>query len=227
KFSPNPFAVFYRDHDLYCMGASPERYLSLKENELCSQPIKGTAKRALHNAEQDLASKLALQNSTKELSENVMVVDLVRNDLSKICESGSVTVKELYGIYSFPQVHQMISTVCGRAPKDLHWVDAIAATFPMGSMTGAPKKRVLQLIEQYECSKRGLYSGAIGYVTPRLNEQRNFDFNVVIRSMLYNANTCYLSFQTGSAITFYSDPEQEYEECLLKAEAMKKVLETT
>jgi len=144
----------------------------------------------------------------------------VRNDLSKICEPGTVTVDELFGIYSFPQVHQMISTVSGQLKSNIHFIDAIKATFPMGSMTGAPKKQVLELIERYEKTKRGLYSGAVGYITPG----GDFDFNVVIRSILYNATRQYVSFQTGSAITFYSDPEQEYEECLLKAAAMKQVL---
>jgi para-aminobenzoate synthetase component 1 len=144
----------------------------------------------------------------------------VRNDLSKICEEASVQVEELFGIYSFPQVHQMVSTVSGRLRNDIHFIEAIKATFPMGSMTGAPKKRVMQLIEQYEQTRRGIFSGAVGYITP----EGDFDFNVVIRSIMYNEANKYLSFQAGSAITFYSDPEKEYEECLLKAAAIKKVL---
>jgi para-aminobenzoate synthetase component 1 len=150
-----------------------------------------------------------------------MVVDLVRNDLSKVCEEGSVQVDELFGIYSFPQVHQMISTVSGRLRSDVHFLDAIRHTFPMGSMTGAPKRKVMELIEMYEKTKRGVFSGSVGYITP----EGDFDFNVVIRSILYNESTGYLSFQAGSGITFYSDPEGEYEECLLKAAAIKKVLE--
>jgi para-aminobenzoate synthetase component 1 len=149
-----------------------------------------------------------------------MIVDLVRNDLSKICSAASVKVEELFGIYSFPQVHQMISTVSGQLRSDIHFIEAIKATFPMGSMTGAPKKRVMELIEQYEQTRRGIFSGAVGYITP----EGDFDFNVVIRSIMYNAASKYLSFQAGSAITFYSDPEKEYEECLLKAAAIKKVL---
>lgn len=150
-----------------------------------------------------------------------MVVDLVRNDLSKICVPGSVKVDELFGLYSFPQVHQMISTVSGEMLPGMSWIDAVRATFPMGSMTGAPKKRVMELIEQYEKSKRGLFSGAIGYVEPG----GNFDFNVVIRSIFYNDSEKYLSFQTGGGITYYSNPQSEYEESLLKAGAMLKVLE--
>ena len=146
-----------------------------------------------------------------------MVVDLVRNDLSKVCKEGSVHVPELFGIYSFPQVHQMISTL----EEGIAFSSILKACFPMGSMTGAPKKRVMDLIEQYEKTKRGLYSGAVGYFDP----SGNFDFNVVIRSILYNATTQYLGYQVGGGITFYSDPEQEYEECLLKAAAIKSVLQ--
>ena len=150
-----------------------------------------------------------------------MVVDLVRNDLSKICKQGTVKVDELFGVYSFPQVHQMISTISGEIKNDIDWIDIVKATFPMGSMTGAPKKRVMELIEQYEQTKRGLFSGAIGYINP----DGDFDFNVVIRSIFYNAPNRYLSFQAGGGITFYSDAEKEYEECLLKAGAMRIVLE--
>jgi len=158
--------------------------------------------------------------SEKEKSENVMIVDLVRNDLSKVCKKGSVRVEELFGIYSFPQLHQMISTISGDLEPGIDWVDIVKATFPMGSMTGAPKKRVMEIIEQYEYTKRGLFSGAIGYIDPN----GDADFNVVIRSILYNEGTKYISFHSGSAITFYSNAEEEYNECLLKATAMKQVL---
>ena len=149
-----------------------------------------------------------------------MIVDLVRNDLSKVCIEGSVETNELFGIYTFPQVHQMISTIKGKLQPGKHWTDIISATFPMGSMTGAPKKRVLELIERYEKSRRGLFSGAIGYVTP----EQDFDFNVVIRSLFYNETDKIIAYQVGSGITYYSDAESEYEECLLKAEGIKKVL---
>jgi len=150
----------------------------------------------------DEQNRKHLFDSSKERSENVMVVDLVRNDLAKLCEEGTVTVEELYGIYSFPQVHQMISTGSGTLKKSISFSEIIQATFPMGSMTGAPKLRVMELIEQYEKTKRGIFSGAIGYITP----SGDFDFNVVIRSILYNATAEYLSFLAGSGITFYSDP---------------------
>lgn len=219
--SPNPFSAFYKLNTRYCLSASPERYLKKEGARIFSQPIKGTSKRNLVNIAEDELAKKYLLESEKEKSENVMVVDLVRNDLSRICTPGSVQVDELFGIYSFPQVHQMISTVSGEVEEGKDWIDCVQATFPMGSMTGAPKKKVMELIEQYEQTKRGLFSGAIGYVKPN----GDFDFNVVIRSMLYNEADKYLSFQTGGGITYNSNPESEYNESLLKASAMFKVLE--
>jgi para-aminobenzoate synthetase component I len=219
--SPNPFSALYRVNDSYCICASPERYLKKEGSVILSQPIKGTSRRHPLDELQDEASRLYLKESQKEKSENVMVVDLVRNDLSRVCREGSVKTTDLFGIYSFPQVHQMISTVTGELKDGVDFATIIKATFPMGSMTGAPKKRVMELLEKYERTRRGLFSGAIGYVNPA----GDFDFNVVIRSIFYNAASGYLSFQTGSAITFYSDAATEYEECLLKAKAMMEVLE--
>ncbi len=218
--SPNPFASYYKLNDKYLLCASPERYLKKQGNQLISQPIKGTFKRNLQNAEADNVLKQQLFASHKDRTENVMVVDLVRNDLSRICKEGSVKVEELFGIYTYPQVHQMISTIVGEIDDTTNLADILQATFPMGSMTGAPKQKVMQLINQYEPSSRGLYSGAVGYITPT----KDFDFNVVIRSILYNASNQYLSYQVGGGITFNSIAEQEYEECLLKAEAIRKVL---
>lgn len=221
EVSPNPFSALYRTGDTWLICASPERFLKKQGNKILSQPIKGTSRRMPDDKIADEHNKDALQQSAKDRSENVMVVDLVRNDLARICEEGTVNVDELYGIYSFPQVHQMISTVSGVLKSDISFADIIRATFPMGSMTGAPKKRVMELIEKYERTKRGIFSGAVGYIAPT----GDFDFNVVIRSIMYNATTSYLSFQAGSGITFYSDPEKEWEECLVKAEAMRKALE--
>jgi para-aminobenzoate synthetase component 1 len=218
--SPNPFSAFYRLDDRYVLCASPERYLKKTGRQILSQPIKGTAPRDTNNESHDKELKDRLFTSAKDRSENVMVVDLVRNDLSKVCTDGSVRVDELFGIYAFPQVHQMISTVSGTLRNGVGFEEIIRASFPMGSMTGAPKKRVMELIEQYEKTKRGLFSGALGYISP----EKDFDFNVVIRSILYNARQQYLSFQAGSGITFYSDPEIEYSECQWKASAIKKVL---
>jgi len=218
--SPNPFSALYKSGSRYLICASPERFLKKQGSAILSQPIKGTAKRNSHNREQEELDKVSLYQSQKDRSENVMVVDLVRNDLSKVCKEGTVRVDELYGIYSFPQVYQMISTISGELKEGIPFTEIIRATFPMGSMTGAPKRSVMQLIEQYEKTKRGIFSGALGYMTPA----GDFDFNVVIRSILYNAAEQYLSFQAGSGITFYSDPENEWEECLLKAGAINKVL---
>jgi para-aminobenzoate synthetase component I len=217
--SPNPFCAFYKIQNSYCISASPERYLQKQGTTLLSQPIKGTIKRNLNNPEADEKLKTTLQQNPKERSENVMVVDLVRNDFSKFCKKGTVHASELFEVYSFPQVHHLISTITGELDPNIPIEEIIKATFPMGSMTGAPKKRVMELIEALEPSRRGIFSGTIGYITP----QQNMDWNVVIRSAMYNANSGYLSYQVGSGITAYSNPEQEYEECLLKASAIEAV----
>lgn len=215
QLSPTPFSSFFKWKDKYVLCASPERFLAKRGNKITSQPIKGTAKRG-KNPEEDKAIKEALANHPKEQQENVMIVDLVRNDLTKSAKKGTVAVEELFGIYSFKQVHQMISTVVCEVDEKLSITEIIKNTFPMGSMTGAPKIKAMQLMENYEKSKRGIYSGAIGYISPN----QDFDFNVVIRSILYDKNSKYLSFHAGSAITFYADAENEYEECLLKISAM-------
>jgi para-aminobenzoate synthetase component 1 len=219
NISPTPFAGFFKLGGKYILSATPERFLSKRGNILTSQPIKGTAKRSL-DVDEDLRIKADLKNSKKEQAENVMIVDLVRNDLTKSAVKGTVKVDELFGIYTFPQVHQMISSISCELSPDVHFIDAIKNTFPMGSMTGAPKLRAMQLIDEYERSKRGAYSGSFGYIDP----SGDFDFNVVIRSILYNTDTAYLSFQVGGAITYESDAEKEYEECLVKASAIMKVL---
>ena len=220
--SPNPFSALYKLEDKWLICASPERFLKKEGNKILSQPIKGTSSRFLKDDSKDKKSKEELYASEKDRSENVMVVDLVRNDLARVCNEGTVKVDELFGIYSFPQVHQMISTVSGELKDKISFSEIIKSTFPMGSMTGAPKRRVMELIDQYERSGRGIFSGAVGYITPEnAYGQAGFDFNVVIRSIMYNASEKYLSFMAGSGITFYSDAEKEYEECLLKAEAMR------
>lgn len=218
NISPNPFSAFYRVNDNYLMCASPERYLKKTGGKIISQPIKGTSARNTDLVKDEL-NKRQLTGSAKEKSENVMIVDLVRNDLSKICREGTVVTEELFGVYSFPHVHQMISTVAGVLKNDKDFSEVLKATFPMGSMTGAPKKKVMELIKKYEHGKRGIYSGTVGYFTPG----GDFDFNVVIRSIVYNEETQELSFHTGSAITASSEPGSEYEECLLKGKAIMKV----
>ena len=202
------------------LSASPERYLKKVGEKVISQPIKGTAKRSF-DIEQDAFLKKELKNSAKERSENIMIVDLVRNDLSHTATKGSVVVEELCQVYTFKQVHQMISTIISKVDATVSPVEIIKTTFPMGSMTGAPKVSAMKIIEELEVTKRGLYSGAVGYFTPT----GDFDFNVVIRSILYDAKKQYLSFSVGSAITAQSIPENEYEECLLKAKAMFEVLQ--
>ena len=218
--SESPFAVYFKNQHHYLLSASPERYLKKEGIKVISQPIKGTSKRLVDVA-LDEQSKLELSQNPKELSENIMIVDLVRNDLSKTASKGSVIVEESCKIYTFKQVHQMISTVVSNVEHTVSPIEIIKTTFPMGSMTGAPKISAMQIIENLEATKRGLYSGAVGYFTPN----NDFDFNVVIRSILYNSEDNYLSFSVGSAITSQSIPEKEYEECLLKAKAMFEVLE--
>ena len=217
--SKPPFAAYYRCQDNHLMCASPERFLKKDTKTLISQPIKGTRKRSVQ-VEEDNRLKNELLNCPKEQSENVMIVDLVRNDLSKTASPTSVKVQELFGIYSFPQVHQLISTVVSELEENTPWTEAIRHAFPMGSMTGAPKISAMQLIEKTEVFKRGLYSGAVGFVTP----DSNFDFNVVIRSILYNSTKQYASLPVGSAITANANPQDEYDECYLKAKAMMEVL---
>ncbi|HTO35582.1 MAG TPA: anthranilate synthase component I family protein [Flavobacterium sp.] len=219
RISEPPFAVFLKNNRHYLCSASPERYLKKSGIKVISQPIKGTSKR-VSDKEEDETSKEELAVNAKERSENIMIVDLVRNDLSRTASKGSVAVEELCGVYSFKQVHQLISTITSEVEHTTSPVEIIKTTFPMGSMTGAPKISAMEIIEEAEETKRGLYSGAVGYFTP----QGDFDFNVVIRSILYNEQNKYLSFSVGSAVTAESLPEKEYEECLLKAKAMFQVL---
>ncbi|WP_452224599.1 anthranilate synthase component I family protein [Lacinutrix chionoecetis] len=218
--SKAPFATFLKISDKYLLSASPERYIKKTGTKVISQPIKGTAKRD-EDYIMDAILKNELVSDEKERSENIMIVDLVRNDLSQTATKGSVEVEELCKVYSFNQVHQMISTVVSQVESSTNPVDIIKSTFPMGSMTGAPKISAMKIIEDLEETKRGLYSGSIGYFTP----EGDFDFNVVIRSILYNDAKKYVSYSVGGAITAKSDPLNEYEECLIKAKAMREVLE--
>jgi para-aminobenzoate synthetase component 1 len=217
-FTQAPFSAYlnFNEHFLFC--ASPERFIQKKDGRIISQPIKGTAARGI-TEEQDRSNIDLLMTDPKEHSENVIIVDLVRNDLSKIAARGSVKVDELCKVYSFPTVHQLISTVSCE-PNTESFYDIIRALFPMGSMTGAPKKRALEIIDEMEDFNRGLYSGSIGYIDPK----GDFDLNVVIRSLVYNNNTKRMSCGVGSAITISSDPEKEHEECLIKIEKMRNVI---
>ena len=219
EISAPPFASFLKLDTKIALCASPERYIKKEGLKIISQPIKGTAKRVQSKLDDTQLAANLMQNE-KERAENVMIVDLVRNDLSKTAKKGSVKVEELCKVYSFKQVHQLISTVVSEVKENTHPVDVIRDTFPMGSMTGAPKVAAMKIIEKFEESKRGLYSGTVGYFTP----ENDFNFNVIIRSILYNASKKYVSYSVGGAITAKSIPDKEYEECLLKAKAMKYVL---
>ena len=220
--SPTPFSCLYKLFDKFLISASPERFLKKTGDKVISQPMKGTIKRSNYSGiDEQLRNKL--RYDPKEIAENVMIVDLVRNDLAKTAATDSVRVEELCGIYSFKQVHQMVSTVSAVLKSADDMIDAIKNAFPMGSMTGAPKIRAMELIEKYENTRRGLFSGAVGYFSP----DRDFDFNVVIRSILYNKTRQYLSYLVGSAITAQSIPENEYKECLVKVKAINKVFNFT
>jgi para-aminobenzoate synthetase component 1 len=214
KKNPSPFSAFFKFESHYMLSSSPERFLLHQDSILTSQPIKGTAKRQKSDREE--LAKTKLFNSEKDRAENVMIVDLVRNDLSRSCLPGTVKLKELFGIYTYPFVYQMISTIEGQMHPANDALDALKNCFPMGSMTGAPKIAAMKIIDQIEKSSRGWYSGAMGYIDPK----GNFDFNVAIRSYFYNQKTDYLSVWAGGAITYDSDAESEYKESLLKAKVL-------
>lgn len=214
-----PFAAYFQYNEFLLMSSSPERFLQKVHSRLISQPIKGTISKS-PDLLQDLIQKKELKESEKDRAENVMIVDLVRNDLSRSCKPGTVQVDELFGIYSFETVHHMISTVSGELRDDVHWVDALLHCFPMGSMTGAPKVKSMQLIEELESFRRSWFSGALGYVTP----EGNFDFSVIIRSLIFNEKTKTIMLAVGGAIVYDSVAEQEYEESLLKAKSLFELL---
>ena len=215
KKSAMPFSAFYKNQTETLLCASPERFLTKRGNKVYSQPIKGTVKRGTTEVE-DAALKVQLKSDLKEQTENVMIVDLVRNDLSRTAVKASVKVEELFGVYPFPQVHQLISTVSSTLKSDKDLFDLIETTFPMGSMTGAPKISAMKLADKHEKTRRELYSGSVGYIAPN----GDVDFNVVIRSLMYSTKSKRLSLMVGGAITHMADPEMEYEECLLKAKAV-------
>jgi len=213
--SAAPFAGFYRNGDRFALCASPERFLEFDHDKVIGQPMKGTRPRHSDPMEdQRLALELAVDE--KERSENIMALDVMRNDLARIAASGSVKVDELCAVISFPRVHQMISTVSATLRSGTTPFDAIAAAFPMASMTGAPKFRAMQLIEEAEGTPRGLFSGSLGFFAP----DGTADFNVVIRTLMYDANSSDASIHTGSAITSLCDPEMEWQECQLKARSV-------
>jgi len=217
KITQAPFSAYVRFDEFDILCGSPERFLKKEGDKLLSQPIKGTRKRST-DSQIDAALKEELLNDPKERAENVMIVDLVRNDLSHLAQKSSVQVDELFGVYSFKTVHQLISTVSCRIKPGIHFTKMLRATFPMGSMTGAPKRSAVSLIESHENFKRGWYSGSIGYIAPN----GDFDLNVVIRTLIYNQRMKYLSCAVGGAITIQSIPEAEYEECNTKVQTILK-----
>jgi para-aminobenzoate synthetase component 1 len=217
--SEAPFAAFHQQGHRFLLSASPERFLKREGRTLLSQPIKGTARR-MSDAVEDERVKMRLSQSEKDRAENVMIVDLVRNDLSRIAAPTSVRVEELCGVHSFKTVHHLISSITAEMRDGASLFDVLAATFPMGSMTGAPKVSAMQIADALEHTNRGIYSGSIGYIDP----QGHFDFNVVIRSLVYSRDREYVSCHVGGAITVRSHWDHEYDECLLKAEAVRSAL---
>lgn len=215
-----PMSALWHTHDEWILSMSPERYLRKRGSEIVSQPIKGTARKSADPKEDAQIAK-ALSSDPKERAENVMIVDLVRNDLSRVARRGTVNVKELFGIHSFRTVHQMISTVSAQLKEDADVWDALSVSYPMGSMTGAPKIRAMELIEDIENHCRGMYSGSIGYIDPN----GDADFNVIIRSVLWDPSKSTLSVSVGSALTSAAKPEQEWAECGLKLQAIQEVLQ--
>lgn len=217
---PMPFSIYFSYGDLHILSASPERFFTIQQSQILSQPMKGTLRRTdKMDMEQE---QFMLKNNPKEQSENVMIVDLVRNDLSRIATKGSVQVDELFGVYAFPTVHQMISTISAILKPETSFTDILEALFPMGSMTGAPKIRAMQLIREYEALSRGAFSGTLGYIDP----QGNMDCSVLIRSLFYHAKEKKLTFSAGSAITSQAMGKEEYNECMLKASAIFEVLKS-
>ncbi|MCH7409777.1 anthranilate synthase component I family protein [Belliella sp. DSM 111904] len=219
RHSAMPFSALFQASGKYIVCASPERFLKIENTQIIAQPIKGTIKRSRDKATDDILANQLLA-SEKERAENLMIVDLMRNDLSKIAKTGTVDVEELFGVYPFPKVHQMISTVTASLKKELSFSQILEATFPMGSMTGAPKIKCMELIEKYENFKRGWFSGSLGYIMPN----GEIDWNVIIRSIIYDEEGKKGYFAVGSAITSDADADYEYEECMLKASAILDTL---
>ena len=219
ELSKMPFSGLFKSKNLWMVSASPERFLKKTGNQLVAQPIKGTIQRGKNELE-DLENRNALLASEKERAENLMITDLIRNDLARVSKTGSVRVDELFGIYPFPRVLQMISTVTSELRSDIGFKEIIQATFPMGSMTGAPKISTMKIIVLEEDFRRGWFSGAFGWI----DEDGDFDFSVIIRSIIADLDAKKLYFGVGSAITIDASPAQEYEECALKAEAILELL---
>ena len=213
-----PFSAYLNYPDVQVLSSSPERFLKVNDAKVETKPIKGTRPR-VKDLEQDEKQKEALRQSKKDRAENVMIVDLLRNDLSKNCRSGSVKVPVLFDIESFATVHHLVSTVTGVLNQGQHALDLLKNCFPGGSITGAPKIRSMEIIEELEPNRRGLYCGAIGYI----GFDGNMDTNIVIRTLIHSENV--IRFWAGGGIVYDSVMEEEYQESLDKAAALLDLLE--
>lgn len=216
--SPAPFSAYLDFNDFKIISSSPERFLKIDNGKMQTRPIKGTRPRGC-NFEEDMFNKEELKNSEKDKSELLMIVDLERNDLSKVCKKNSVKVTELFEIEEYSTVFHLISNVEGALDSEKDIVHGIEATFPGGSITGAPKIRAMEIIDELEHSKRNIYTGSLGYIS----FHDTCDLNIIIRSILLKDNKAY--FGVGGGITYESEEEFEYEETLHKAKAIMKILE--
>ncbi len=216
--SPVPFGAFLDIGDYWVVSASPERFLCVRDGAVETRPIKGTRPRGLTRAE-DAALAEALRASEKDRAENLMIVDLLRNDLGKVCRLGSIRVPELWQVEGYSNVWQLVSTVTGALRPESDAVAALEAAFPGGSVTGCPKIRAMEIIEELEPVRRGIYCGAIGY----LGFDGSMDTSIVIRTVVITRDRLYL--QVGGAVVADSEPQAEYEETLTKAQAARRVLE--
>ncbi len=218
KINPAPFSGYLNYPDVQVLSSSPERFLKVTNGQVETKPIKGTRPR-YQDPKKDAAQKKALVNSQKDRAENVMIVDLLRNDLSKNCQQGTVKVPVLFDVESFATVHHLVSTVTGDLDDGQHALDLLRDCFPGGSITGAPKIRSMEIIEELEPNRRGLYCGAIGYI----GFDGNMDTNIVIRTLIHSKNS--IRFWAGGGIVYDSVMEDEYQESLDKAAALLDLME--
>ena len=218
KSNPAPYACFFRLEQGCILSSSPERFISVSNDQVETKPIKGTIRRSVY-AYEDKALAEQLLESEKDRAENLMIVDLLRNDIGKNCEFGSIKVPRLFALESFATVHHLVSTVTGRLARGRHALDLLRGAFPGGSITGAPKLRAMQIIEELEAFRRTVYCGAIGYI----GFDGNMDTNIAIRTLVHKDDRIY--FWAGGGIVSDSVPESEYRECFIKAEAIMRLFE--